>query len=156
MIPRNYYVFIRNRNGSESAFYIGSSRCLQGAKSIAEMHSRGEVSDLPEHLCDTSGQDGHRNGTRERVAWVFRGGNYYAVRIRKQPTKPTVKVFRYTKKEIALKNRLWKKANEEGTIQGYNMEKITPRNPELHTTMSVSLAFEALTGKVYDGDFFCD
>lgn len=63
----------------------------------------------------------------------------------------------YTREEIALEAKLSAAANEEGTIQAGEMLAIAPHNrPELHTTMSVSRAFEALTGKPYDTDFFCD
>lgn len=67
------------------------------------------------------------------------------------------RLMKYTKQEIKLEARLSKVANEEGTIQAHDMLKIAPHNrPELHTTMSVSRAFTALTGKEYDTDFFCD
>jgi hypothetical protein len=64
---------------------------------------------------------------------------------------------KYTKEEIKLEQLLSIAANEEGTIQAHDMLRIAPHDrPELHTTMSVSLAFEAITGKEYDADFFCD
>lgn len=63
---------------------------------------------------------------------------------------------KYTAEEIALEKTLSDAANEEGTIQADAMLRIAPHNrPELHTTMSVSRAFEALTGKSYDTDYFC-
>lgn len=62
---------------------------------------------------------------------------------------------KYTEDEIALEARLSAAANEEGTIQAADMLEIAPHHrPELHTTMSVSRAFFALTGKPYDADFF--
>lgn len=62
----------------------------------------------------------------------------------------------YTTEEIALEGILSEAANEEGTIQAGDMQRIAPHNrPELHTTMSVSAAFTALTGKAYDTDYFC-
>lgn len=64
---------------------------------------------------------------------------------------------KYTKEEIELEATLSRAANEEGTIQAGAMQRIAPHNrPELHTTMSVPRAFEALTGKSYDSDRFCD
>lgn len=64
---------------------------------------------------------------------------------------------KYTAEEITLEATLSAAANEEGTIQADKMLAIAPHErPELHTTMSVSRAFEALTGKSYDTDFFCD
>lgn len=64
---------------------------------------------------------------------------------------------KYTKEEIKLEKMLSAAANEEGTIQAHDMLEIAPHDrPELHTTMSVSRAFEAITGKPYDMDFFCD
>lgn len=64
---------------------------------------------------------------------------------------------RYTAEDIALEKRLAAVANEEGTIQAYDMLQIAPHSaPQLHTTMSVKAAFTALTGKAYDTDFFCD
>lgn len=63
---------------------------------------------------------------------------------------------KYTAEEIKLAARLSKAANDEGTIQADKMLKIAPHHrPELHTTMSISAAFKALTGKSYDVDFFC-
>lgn len=63
----------------------------------------------------------------------------------------------YTKKETALEAKFSKAANDEGTIQAGDMLRIAPSHlPELHTTMSVSAAFEALTEKSYDADYFCD
>jgi hypothetical protein len=63
---------------------------------------------------------------------------------------------KYTAEEIALEARLSKAADGEGTIQAADMLRLAPHNrPELHTTMSVSSAFEALTGKSYDTDYFC-
>ena len=63
---------------------------------------------------------------------------------------------KYTAEEIKLEATLSSAANEEGTIQAVEMQKIAPHNrPELHTTMSVSRAFEAITGKAYDADLFC-
>ena len=60
---------------------------------------------------------------------------------------------KYTKEEIKLEQLLSIAANEEGTIQAHDMLRIAPHDrPELHTTMSVSLAFEAITGKEYDAD----
>lgn len=64
---------------------------------------------------------------------------------------------KYTAEEIALEFRLSSASNEEGTIQADKMLEIAPHErPELHTTMSVSAAFEAITGKSYDTDCFCD
>jgi predicted hydrolase (HD superfamily) len=63
----------------------------------------------------------------------------------------------YTPEEIKLEAALSAAANQEGTIQAAAMLRLAPHHrPELHTTMSVCLAFEALTGKTYDTDFFCD
>lgn len=63
---------------------------------------------------------------------------------------------KYTAKEIELESILSAAANEEGTIQAGEMQKIAPHNrPELHTTISVSRAFESITGKPYDTDRFC-
>lgn len=65
--------------------------------------------------------------------------------------------MKYTASEIDLEARLSKAANEEGTIQAADMLAIAPHNrPELHTTMSVMRAFEAIAGKPYDADYFCD
>lgn len=65
--------------------------------------------------------------------------------------------MKYTAEEIALEQLLSAAANEEGTIQAGEMVQLAPHHrPELHTTMSVSRAFTALTGKSYDTDFFCD
>lgn len=62
----------------------------------------------------------------------------------------------YTAKEIALEAKLSEAASEEGTIQAGDMLRLAPHHrPELHTTMSVSAAFEAITGKSYDTDYFC-
>lgn len=62
----------------------------------------------------------------------------------------------YTSEDIALEKRLASVANEEGTIQAYDMLKIAPHSaPQLHTTMNIKAAFTALTGKAYDTDFFC-
>jgi hypothetical protein len=62
----------------------------------------------------------------------------------------------YTTKEIALEAKLSEAANEEGTVQAGDMQRIAPHNrPELHTTMSLSAAFAAITRKAYDTDFFC-
>lgn len=62
---------------------------------------------------------------------------------------------KYTQEEIELEATLSASADEGGTIQAGEMLKIAPRSrPELHTTMSVSRAFEALTGKAYDPDRF--
>ncbi len=62
----------------------------------------------------------------------------------------------YTTEEIALEAKLSEAANEEGTIQAGDMQRLAPHHrPELHTTMSVSRAFEAITGKAYDTDYFC-
>ena len=62
----------------------------------------------------------------------------------------------YTTKEIALKAKLSEAANEEGTVQAGDMQRIASHHrPELHTTMSVSAAFAAITGKAYDADYFC-
>lgn len=62
---------------------------------------------------------------------------------------------KYTAEEIALEKKLSKAANEEGTIQAGDMLRLAPHHrPELHTTMSVSAAFEEITGKAYDMDFF--
>ena len=64
---------------------------------------------------------------------------------------------KYTKSEIALEARLSKAANEEGTIQAGAMIRLAPHSrPELHTTMSVSSAFAAISGRDYDPDFFCE
>jgi len=63
----------------------------------------------------------------------------------------------YTTEEIALEAKLSEAANEEGTIQAGDMLRLAPHHrPELHTTMSASAAFTAITGKDYDADFFCD
>lgn len=63
---------------------------------------------------------------------------------------------KYTAEEIALEERLSQAGNEEGIIQAGEMQKIAPHNrPELHTTMRVSAAFTAITGKEYDADYFC-
>ena len=62
---------------------------------------------------------------------------------------------KYTAAQIALEANLSAAANEEGTIQGGDMLQFTSE-PTLHTTMSVSRAFEAITGKAYDTDYFCD
>lgn len=68
-----------------------------------------------------------------------------------------MKTSKYTAEEIAIESKLSAAANEEGTIQAGEMLSLAPQNrPELHTTMSVSAAFEAITGKSYDTDFFCD
>jgi hypothetical protein len=62
----------------------------------------------------------------------------------------------YTAEEIALEAKLSEAANEEGTVQAGDMQRIAPHHrPELHTTMSVSAAFTAITGKTYDTDYFC-
>ncbi len=62
---------------------------------------------------------------------------------------------KYTEDEIALEALLSAAANEEGTIQAADMLEIAPHHrPELHTTMSVSRAFFALTGKPYDAEYF--
>lgn len=64
---------------------------------------------------------------------------------------------KYTAEEIALEAKLSEAANEEGTIQAGDMLRLAPHHrPELHTTMSVSRAFEAITGKAYDTDYFFD
>lgn len=64
---------------------------------------------------------------------------------------------KYTKEQIELERILSAAANDEGTIQAADMLEIAPHHrPELHTTMSVSRAFEAITGEEYDADFFCD
>lgn len=64
---------------------------------------------------------------------------------------------KYTNEEIKLATKLSDAATEEGTIQAHDMLKIAPHNrPDLHTTMSVKMAFGSLTGKEYDTDFFCD
>lgn len=64
---------------------------------------------------------------------------------------------RYTPEDIATEAALSQAANEEGTIQAGDMLRLAPHHrPELHTTMSVSRAFQAITGKPYDTDFFCD
>ena len=61
----------------------------------------------------------------------------------------------YTADDIALEKTLSDAANEEGTIQAWDMQKIAPHHrPELHTTMSVSAAFESITGKPYNADVF--
>lgn len=62
---------------------------------------------------------------------------------------------KYTTEDIDLEAALSKVANEEGTIQSGDMLQFTSE-PTLHTTMSVSMAFSALTGKSYDTDRFCD
>lgn len=62
---------------------------------------------------------------------------------------------KYTTSEIKLEAKLSKAANEEGTIQAGDMLQFTSR-PELHTTTNVKRAFEALTGKPYDTDRFCN
>lgn len=62
---------------------------------------------------------------------------------------------KYTAEELSLEAKLSAVANEEGTIQAGDMLQFT-NEPTLHTTTSVSRAFEALTGKSYDTDFFCD
>ena len=68
-----------------------------------------------------------------------------------------MKTSKYTPEEIALESALSAAANEEGTIQAGEMQRIAPHErTELHTTMSVSAAFRAITGKPYDTDFFCD
>lgn len=68
-----------------------------------------------------------------------------------------MKTPQYTAEEIALEAKLSAAANEEGTIQAGDILALAPHHrPELHTTISVSRAFEALTGKFYDTDFFCD
>ena len=68
-----------------------------------------------------------------------------------------MKNSKYTAEEIKLEAALSAAANEEGTIQADAMLRLAPHHrPELHTTMSVSAAFAALTGKPYDTDFFCD
>lgn len=64
---------------------------------------------------------------------------------------------KYTSEEIAIEAKLSEAANEEGTIQADAMLRLAPHDrPELHTTMSVSRAFEAITGKPYATDFFCN
>jgi hypothetical protein len=62
---------------------------------------------------------------------------------------------KYTREEISLEAKLCEVANEEGTIQAGDMLQFT-NVPTLHTTMSVSRAFGAITGKTYDTDYFCD
>lgn len=65
-------------------------------------------------------------------------------------------IIKYTRSEIRFAHKLLRHANDEGTIQAGAMLDIAPHNrPELHTTMSVGRAFEALTGKPFDADFFC-
>ncbi len=65
------------------------------------------------------------------------------------------KTDQYTAEELALESRLSKAANDEGTIQAGEMLGIAPHHrPELHTTMSVGAAFEAITGKQHDAEFF--
>ena len=66
-----------------------------------------------------------------------------------------MKTTKYTATEKALEAKLSKVANEEGTIQAVDMLQFT-REPTLHTAISVSRAFTALTGKEYDMDVFCD
>lgn len=67
-----------------------------------------------------------------------------------------MKQNKYTAKEIALQKKLEAAADSEGTIQAYPMLRLAPHHrPELHTTMSVRNAFEGITGKIYDDDFFC-
>ena len=62
---------------------------------------------------------------------------------------------KYTPEEIKLEAALSAAANEEGTIQAWAMQKIAPHHrPELHATMSVSRAFEEITGKPYDAGQF--
>lgn len=62
---------------------------------------------------------------------------------------------KYTAEEKALEAKLSAAANAEGTIQAAEMLRLAPHHrPELHTTMSVAAAFEALTGKAYDFDYF--
>jgi hypothetical protein len=69
----------------------------------------------------------------------------------------TMKTDQYTADQIALEARLSESANDEGTIQAADMLRIAPHHrPELHTVMSVSAAFEAITGKEYDAEFFCN
>jgi hypothetical protein len=63
---------------------------------------------------------------------------------------------KYTTAEIELEKKLSEAADEGGTIQARDMLHLAPHEcPELHTTMSVGVAFTALTGKEYDADFFC-
>jgi hypothetical protein len=63
----------------------------------------------------------------------------------------------YTAEEIELEAKLSAAANDEGTIQASDMLRLAPHHrPELHTTMSVSAAFSAITGKDYDEDYFGD
>lgn len=63
----------------------------------------------------------------------------------------------YTPEEIELERLLTEAANDEGTIQAGDMAWIAPHHrPELHTTMIITRAFEAITGKPYDADFFFD
>jgi hypothetical protein len=61
---------------------------------------------------------------------------------------------RYTAADILLEMQLSSAANEEGTIQAGDMLQFTAK-PELHTTMTIARAFNELTGKPYDFDFFC-
>lgn len=63
--------------------------------------------------------------------------------------------IKYTKEEIELEARLSEAANEEGTIQAGDMLRLAPGRPELHTTMSVSAAFTALTALRLT-EVFCD
>lgn len=66
-----------------------------------------------------------------------------------------MKTSQYSAEEIALAERLLEAANDEGTIQAGDMLRLAPHHrPELHTTMSVSAAFRALTGKEYDAEYF--
>ena len=74
-----------------------------------------------------------------------------------KPAEGTQSAPKYTAEEIKLEAELSAAANDEGTIQADAMLRIAPHHrPELHTTMSVSRAFEALAGRPYDTDFFCD
>lgn len=68
-----------------------------------------------------------------------------------------MKTTQYTPEEIELERLLSKAANEEGTIQAADMLRLAPHHrPELHTTMIITRAFGAITGKPYDADFFFD
>lgn len=65
----------------------------------------------------------------------------------------------YSSKEIAIGKRLFAASNEEGTIQAAEMLRLSlllglMHRPEIHTTMCVQTAFEAITGKEFDSEFF--
>jgi hypothetical protein len=70
-------------------------------------------------------------------------------------SKSNIMKNEYTTEDLALEAKLSNAANEEGTIQAGDMLQFTSE-PTRHTTTSVKSAFEFLTGKSYDTDFFCD